>query len=71
MQYISFCIVGAILFSLSAAFFAVTETLKEGNDQGDSTGDRFYYITDFQITRELDHVTPDFDDSSLKEPYQF
>lgn len=71
MQYTGFCIIGAILFSLSAAFFAVTETLKTGNDQGDSTGDRFYYITDFQITRELDNVTPDFDDSTLGTPYQF
>lgn len=69
MQYFSLCIVGSIFFALCATFYIVTETLKAGNDQGDSTGDRFYYITDFEITRELDNVTKDFDNSSLGKPY--
>lgn len=62
-------IIADVLFSLCAAFYAVTETLKAGNDQGDSTGDRFYYIVDFEITRELDNVTPDFDPGCLGTPY--
>lgn len=66
---VSLWIFGAVLFAASAAFWAVTETLKKGNDQGDSTGDRFYYITDFEITRELDNVSPNFDDSTLSRPY--
>lgn len=69
MNIFTLCILGSIIFSLSAAFWTVTETLKKGNDQGDSTGDRFYYITDFEITRELDNVSRDFDDSSLGNPY--
>lgn len=68
-SFISLWILGTLIFSAVTSFWVVTETLKSNNDQGDSTGDRFYYITDFNITRELDNVSPDFDDSTLGKPY--
>lgn len=66
---LSLWILLTLIFCGAASFWIVTETLKSGNDQGDSTGDRFYYITDFEVTRELDNVSRNFDDSTLGKPY--
>lgn len=60
MGYFTFIGILAFIFSLSLAFWAVTYTMKTSNDQGDSTGDRFYYVVDYQDVVQRDKVSKNF-----------
>lgn len=54
-------IAAGILLACSYAFYFVTTMMKSQNDQGDSTGDRFYYVQSFDNLVERDSVDKAFD----------
>lgn len=42
-------------------FYLISTMIKQHNDQGDSTGDRFYYVQSYENIVERDMVDSGFD----------